>query len=144
MVAAGAYIRAMRERNKLTREQVAKLTGTSVSQLVRIEKGVQDTRASLLNSIVEAVRGDIQEVQRLLASKDATAEDGRATAERVTQILEETGAVEYLETPEDVAELLRLFEEELTSLGVDERRSLGDQLRGFLAGFRAARRRSGD
>jgi transcriptional regulator with XRE-family HTH domain len=144
MVAAGAYIRTLREKRKFTREAVAKLADTSVSQLVRIEAGEQDTRSSLLIRIVTVLQGKVEHIAELLAADSATADDGRALAERAVQVIDEAGARPYLKTPEDVADLLRLFEDELATLQEDERRSLGDQLRGFLAGFRASRRRTVD
>ena len=144
MNAAGAYIRTLRERRSLTRDVVADRAGTSVSQLVRIESGEQETRGSLLLRIVAAVQGDARHVAELLLSETATVEHGRELAEAMLQVIEETGARSYLRTPDDVADLIRYFEEELTTIRQEDRRSLGDALKGFLAGFRAGRRRNGD
>lgn len=144
MVAAGAYIRTLRERRDLTRDVVAERAGTSVSQLVRIEAGEQETRGSLLLAIVAAVQGNAQHVADLLLSESATAGDGRELAEQAYLAIRDEGAIPHLKTPADVAELVQMFEEELAAMQEEDRRSLGDQLRGFLAGFRAGRRRSGD
>ena len=145
MIAVGAYLRTLREARNLTREAVADAVNTSVSQLVRIENGEQDTRGSLLFRIVATVRGDVEQVNRLMLSETATPDEGREQAlVALHNAIEESGARPHLQTPEDVAELMRLFEEELTVMRVEDRRSLSDQLRGFLAGFRSARRRSGE
>jgi transcriptional regulator with XRE-family HTH domain len=142
--AAGAYIRTLREKRNLTREVIADRAGTSVSQLVRIESGEQETRGSLLLRIVAAVDGDARHIAELLLSETATSDDGRDLAETVLRVLDEEGARPYLKTPEDVAELMSYVEEEMTAIREEDRRSLSEALRGFLAGFRAGRRRGGD
>lgn len=142
MIAAGAYIRTLREKRKLTRKVVAERAKTSVSQLFRIEAGQQETRGSLLMDIISAVQGDPDQVAELLASPTATAEDGRKLAETLNRVIDEEGARPYLQTADDTAELMRYIEEEITNTYEEDRRSLGDALRVFLAGFRAARRRN--
>lgn len=75
MEAVGAYIREMREGRNESRASVAHVVGTHESQLVRIEKGQQDARGSLLLAIVHHVGGDTNIVFELMAP-DKTAKDG--------------------------------------------------------------------
>lgn len=81
LIAAGAYIRTLREARHLSRAKLAALAGTHESQIERIEKGDQDTRASLLVAMVQAVRGNLTQIGRLLLTEAATADDGRQSAQ---------------------------------------------------------------
>jgi transcriptional regulator with XRE-family HTH domain len=80
-VAAGAYIRTLREARHLSRAKLAALAHTHESQIERIERGEQDTRGSLLIAIVQAVRGNLDQIGRLLLDEAATADDGRRLAQ---------------------------------------------------------------
>ena len=80
MIATGSYIRTLREAHKLTRAEVAKQTGTSEIQLVRIEKGEQETRGSLLMALIRSVKGNLEHVARLILDDQATVEDGQRLA----------------------------------------------------------------
>lgn len=80
-VAAGAYIRTLREARHLSRAKLAAIAGTHESQIERIEKGEQDTRGSLLVAIVQAVRGNLDQIGELLLSEAATLDDGRQLAQ---------------------------------------------------------------
>lgn len=79
--AAGAYIRTLREARHLSRAKLATLARTHESQIERIEKGEQDTRGSLLIAIVQAVRGNLDQIGQLLLSDAATVDDGRQLAQ---------------------------------------------------------------
>lgn len=81
MIAAGAYIRTLREARHLSRAEVATATGTHESQIVRIENGDQDTRGSLLLAIVRVVRGRADHIQDLILNQTCTADDGKAKAQ---------------------------------------------------------------
>ncbi len=63
--AAGTYLRTLRERQGLTRLQVAEASGTSESQLVRIEGGKQDPRGSLWFAIAGVLKGSTEQLSRL-------------------------------------------------------------------------------
>jgi transcriptional regulator with XRE-family HTH domain len=79
-VAAGAYIRTLRETRQLTRAKLAALTGTNIAQIERIERGEQETRGSLLIAIVQAIQGNLEQIGQLLLSDTATADDGQQLA----------------------------------------------------------------
>lgn len=83
MIAVGAYIRVLREGRGLSRAELASAIGTHESQLYRIEKGDQDSRGSLLFTIIKELRGDIQDVYRLMTAANASADEGRQLADRV-------------------------------------------------------------
>ena len=81
LIAAGAYIRTLREARHLSRAKLAALAGTHESQIERIEKGDQDTRGSLLVAMVQAVGGNLSQIGRLLLNEAATADNGRQIAQ---------------------------------------------------------------
>lgn len=80
-IAAGIYIRTLREARHLSRAKLAAIAGTHESQIERIEKGEQDTRGSLLVALVQAVRGNLDQIGQLLLSEIATVDDGRELAQ---------------------------------------------------------------
>lgn len=80
MIAAGAYLRTLREGRGLTRDEVAYEIGTSGVQVMRIEKGEVDTRGSLLMALAKRVHANVDHISRLLLDEQATAEDGQQLA----------------------------------------------------------------
>lgn len=84
--AAGAYLRELRERQKLSREFVAATirqhtnAATNDVQVLRIEKGLIETKASVLAAFAQAVGGDANEMLHLLLDENATAGDGESSA----------------------------------------------------------------
>jgi transcriptional regulator with XRE-family HTH domain len=66
MEAVGTYLQKLRERKGLSREQIGYEIGTNAAQVFRIEKGVIDTRGSLLLRFVHAVDGSANELMHLL------------------------------------------------------------------------------
>jgi len=82
MVAAGAYLRTLREARGLTRDEVAYQIGTNGVQVMRIEKGEVDTRGSLLMALARRVQANVDQLSRLLLDDKATAEDGQQLATR--------------------------------------------------------------
>lgn len=94
LIAAGAYLRALRERQGTSRAKVAALTGTHESQIERIERGDQDSRASLLFAIVDAVGGKYEDIAQLFRDQSLSVEDGRQLAERRMGLREDSPPVE--------------------------------------------------
>lgn len=80
MIAAGAYIRSVREGRGMTRAELASLLETTETQLFRVESGQQDTRGSSLMRIVSAIGANIKHVYDLLMDESSTAEDGQRLA----------------------------------------------------------------
>lgn len=87
--AVGAYIRALREANRLGQQVFAASLDTSKSLLDLIEKGKIDTRGSLLIHMLLQLHGSPADLVELMANPDATPEDGRQLAERWVQIQRE-------------------------------------------------------
>lgn len=87
MPAAGAYLWTLRERGRLSREEVAAFIreqtgeGTNAVQVLRIEKGGHATRSSVLAAFAEFVGANPVHIQALLARKENDAEKGRQLAE---------------------------------------------------------------
>lgn len=81
MIAAGAYLRTLREGRRLSRADVASQAGTNEMQIIRIEKGEIDTRSSLLMKLVRAVQGNPEHIAQLLTTDEATVEDGQILAQ---------------------------------------------------------------
>lgn len=141
MIAAGSYIRALREGRRLTQDAViaraaGQLNGRKIdpTTLWRIESGRRRTRSDILSAVVTAVEGDSEDVSRLMQNPHATADDGEAAAlalltseqrQHIDRIVEET----------DPDELATIIEE----LRGEYRHSPGllTFLRGALAGWRA-------
>ena len=140
MIAAGAYIRTLREARQISRAQLATAAGTHASQIERIEKGEQDTRGSLLVAIVRAVQGSLDQIARLLLDETATAEDGKllahewlsqevqheidrfATSIPNDQIADVIAKIEQLQAEPDAIFRLRGYLERLLEEYIDEQR----------------------
>lgn len=141
--AVGTYLRTLREARRLTREALADMVGTSVSQLVRIEAGEQDTRGSLLARIIAAVRGSAADVQSLLINPDASESDGQRLAQATLDGVRAAGlTADELQSPEDVEMLMQFLREELSGYPLEERRRIESAVQGLLAGFRIGRSES--
>jgi transcriptional regulator with XRE-family HTH domain len=91
MIAIGTYIRTLREAKRMSRGELGSRVNTSVSQLVRLENGEQDTRSVLLAVIVKELEGDFRDVSELLLNEQATAEDGKRMARERIQKNKEPG-----------------------------------------------------
>lgn len=118
MIAAGAYLRTLREQLGLPREKVAALAGTNGSQLVRIESGEQETRGSLLAALIRAVKGNADQVMDLILDESATAEDGQRlalswfTGEELAEIHAVADAIPDHKRQEALAILQELIDEQ--------------------------------
>lgn len=75
-VAAGAYLRLLREDQKLSRRAVADALSTSDSQIERIELGETNTRGTMWFQVAELLAGNIVELAQLLIDGRADREDG--------------------------------------------------------------------
>lgn len=145
MIAAGAYIRTLREEQQLSRPQVVKRMAKQLRYTVdpttiwRIEAGItRDPHASLLTALVEAVGGDQQEVTRLRQNEHATEEDGAAAA--MTWLRrDQIDRVDRIVNGTPVDDLAAVIEE----LRAEHQRNpdVLQHLRTFLAGWRGARSR---
>jgi transcriptional regulator with XRE-family HTH domain len=82
LVAVGAYLQTLRDLHRIPRAEVAQGANTSESQILRIERGDQETRSSVLFSFNRIVEGDFDQLSQLLLQEDATLEDGVAAAKR--------------------------------------------------------------
>ena len=87
MVAAGHYIRTLRESRRLTQADVIEraaqwLNGKKIDSttLWRIETGRKKTRSDILSAVVEAVEGNSDDVARLMNDPLATPADGEERA----------------------------------------------------------------
>jgi transcriptional regulator with XRE-family HTH domain len=80
MLAAGTYIKTLREAKQLSRADLAKQSETNEMQILRVEKGEIDTRGSLLMKIVRVVEGSAEHIADLMLNDNATAEDAKKLA----------------------------------------------------------------
>lgn len=137
------YVATLRRGRGVSQKDLADRIGMNARTYLSWETGeTQDIKAPYLLRAVEVLSGSADHLMRL-ADDRLGAEEGRKLAEVILEGLAAGGGLEYVKTPEDVAELVRYFEEELTAIRQEDRRSLGDALKGFLAGFRAGRRQGG-
>ena len=136
------YISTLRKGRGLSQDALAESIGMNPRTYLAWETGkIQDIKAPFLLKAVGVLRGSSDHLVRLADDKIG-ADEGRSLADAALEGFEAGGGLAYIKTPEDVAELMQYFEEELTAIRQEDRRSLGDALRGFLAGFRAGRRRN--
>lgn len=101
LVAVGAYLRKLREERGLSRADVIRRVDTNEGQIVRIEAGEVDTRASLFVALTRVLNCNLQHIQDLMLDESATAEDGRALAESWIA----DGQSQNITIPDDVADL---------------------------------------
>lgn len=80
-VAAGTYLRLLREHQRLSRQAVAEALSTSDSQIERIELGQTNTRGTMWFQVAELLSANIVELARLLTDARADKGDGAAAAE---------------------------------------------------------------
>jgi transcriptional regulator with XRE-family HTH domain len=78
--AAGSYLRVLREARGISRDAIAEAAATSVSQILRIERGQQETRSSVLLMFVQMVGGSTEELAALLLDAKADADIGEQRA----------------------------------------------------------------
>jgi transcriptional regulator with XRE-family HTH domain len=92
-VALGAYLRRLRELRGMSRARVVQTIGTNASenQIMRIEAGEIDTRATMLMFFLKAVQGNVHHAAELVLNSNATEEDGRRLAEEWVQREEKNG-----------------------------------------------------
>lgn len=83
MLAAGAYIRAVRDARGLSRADVYRITNVHESQIARIEAGTQDAGYTSVLAIVKAVQGDIADFYRLVVNPRAKVEEANELALRL-------------------------------------------------------------
>lgn len=74
MQAAGAYLRALRDADGATQQEIADRLGISLKTVQRIEGGDGRTLAPTLAAFVTAVKGNAGHVLALINSVDATTE----------------------------------------------------------------------
>lgn len=66
MVAAGAYLRVLREARYSSREAIAKVLQVDDSQIERIEKGKHNTRGPFLFAFIREVRANANHITQLI------------------------------------------------------------------------------
>lgn len=81
MAALGGYLRTLREEQHITRSGLAGDLGVDATTLWRIEEGKQEPSGSLLINLVAAIRGDYDDVRRLLADRNANEQTGKEIAD---------------------------------------------------------------
>lgn len=116
MLAAGIYLRTLREHHGFSRAGIAKALGTSESQIERIEAGLVDTRGSLLLGFTSEVKGSAEQLAQLIVSKDATKEDGIRLAELRLGGLGQGAS----QTPEQTDRAAKEMLEQLSNLELDK------------------------
>ena len=85
-VAAGRYLQQLRDHARLSRAEVATqvrdLTGTATNdvQIFRIERGMLDTKGTVLMAMAQIVGANLAHIQQLLLDHDATEEQGLTLA----------------------------------------------------------------
>lgn len=93
-MSAGMYLRVLRERQKLTREQLVErikqdsnesITLSDVS-LWSIEDGRQEPKGRLLFALIDALKANFEDISRLILDDSSTVDDARRLAEHRLQL----------------------------------------------------------
>lgn len=89
-MSAGMYLRVLRERQKLTRDQLVERVKTNSNEAVKlsdvslwsIEDGRQEPKGRLLFALIEALSASYEDISRLILDDSLTVDDARELAER--------------------------------------------------------------
>lgn len=80
MVAAGSYLKALRESQKLTQLDIATAIGSTVNTVWRVEDGRQEPKAANLVNWLAFLHGRAEDLAALINDASATVEDGQKKA----------------------------------------------------------------
>lgn len=105
MIATGAYLRSLRDKQGLTQEAVASDMGISSRTLSRWENGETEPPATALAALVRLLNGSVADALALLLDTSATVEDG----ERKTQEHQITEAAHHM-TDDELQEAIAILE----------------------------------
>ena len=118
MIAVGIYLKILRERQNIRRSQLADVVGLTEQHLWKIEEKGQETTATKLARIVQALRGDWSDIETLLL-RDTSTDRAAELARRRFRALENDipGAEAALAAAQsaDITARLRLAEDLLQS-----------------------------
>lgn len=151
MEAVGQYLFTLRKNQGLTQAAVAKAVGATDTSVRQWEQGTHAPGLRFGQKLAKALNGDYADLEWLNRHGENIAQagerlaldrlgkgDGRFLADVMARRLEESGVIGQLETPSDVAELLRFIAGELVNLPDERRATLLGELRGYIIGRRAA------
>lgn len=130
--AFGAYIRALRERHKLTQAGLGGLIGVTGNTIYRIETGQQAPETPNLVALLAALGGRIRDVQRLLS--------GAADVSEVEQMADEAMTEQRLIAMADTDPKRRALLRRIAELSDDP--DLTSRIEGYLDGLKAGRQDS--
>lgn len=85
--AAVAYLRLLRERQKISQSKVARAAGVESKQVHRWERGKSEPSALGIAAFIQAVNARPDDVQRLLMDGNATVTEAQVLAETVLEVL---------------------------------------------------------
>lgn len=111
MKAAGAYLRALRERRGYSRAALASMVDTTETSLYRIEEQGQEPRAGLLAALLHALDGSWIDFRGLILTESATEQDGEAAARIVNDLTDDEIALIRQFNPQQRAAVFRLLRE---------------------------------
>jgi transcriptional regulator with XRE-family HTH domain len=80
MQAAGAYLRVLRDEERLSQTAVAQQIGVDIKTIQRVEGGEGRVLAPTIAAFTAIVQGSADHIQQLILSPDKTSADGEALA----------------------------------------------------------------
>lgn len=142
-VAAGAYLRELRAQQNISRESISEQLEVDPRTVMRWELGQVRRAGPPFFRFAELVNASIEEVNRLLASPEATQEDGIASAQawlarEVDQAARDIGAPEHA----NKYELLQFVSREIEGLEDRQVKVLMDELRAMFRAIKIFSSRS--
>jgi transcriptional regulator with XRE-family HTH domain len=136
----GAYIERLREGHGYSQVDLAAELSTYLGRSVdtttlwRWESGKRMPRSEALLALMDLLKARQEDIIALLRNKKATAEDGRAAAERCLSPQSEALIVPYMENDKGITELLEAVQEYR-----DDQRRIGEVI-GFAKSLRSTGR----
>lgn len=107
MTATGAYIRALRLRQRMSQGKLAELVGVTSNTIWRIESGDQEPKTGQIAALLTTLHGRIEDVQRLISDKLATEREAERLADEALAAYERAQVMALADTDEKRAVLLR-------------------------------------
>lgn len=85
MIAAGAYLKALRTKTGLSQGKLAELIGVAGNTIWRIEAGKQEPGGGQLAALLTTLHGRVEDFQALIIDQKATAEDAERLAKQAQE-----------------------------------------------------------
>lgn len=80
MIAAGAYLKTLREAQGFTQEGLGEAVGVTGNTIYRIEAGKQEPLTAQIVNLLATLKGHAEDMAKLINDSNATRDDGQQKA----------------------------------------------------------------